>query len=69
MLVYFIPEISKHTVTHNMGQLVLDSMEDFQKVNAVYGTYFSDNPPARSTIEVSGLPLGALVEIEAIARR
>jgi 2-iminobutanoate/2-iminopropanoate deaminase len=39
----------------------------FADMNAVYATFFSDNPPARSTIEVSGLPRGAKVEIEAIA--
>ena len=49
--------------------IFLASMEDFQKVNAVYGEYFSDDPPARATIEVGGLPLGALVEIEAVAAK
>lgn len=39
----------------------------FADMNAVYATFFSDSPPARSTIEVSGLPRGAKVEIEAIA--
>jgi 2-iminobutanoate/2-iminopropanoate deaminase len=36
-------------------------------LGAVYATFFSVAPPARSTIEVSGLPLGPKVEIEAIA--
>ncbi len=37
-------------------------------MNAIYGTYFKpDMPPARSTIQAAGLPLGALVEIECIA--
>jgi 2-iminobutanoate/2-iminopropanoate deaminase len=39
----------------------------FADMNAVYATFFSDAPPARSTIGVSGLPRGAKVEIEAIA--
>jgi 2-iminobutanoate/2-iminopropanoate deaminase len=39
----------------------------FADMNAVYATFFSDAPPARSTIEVSGLPRGARVEIEVIA--
>jgi 2-iminobutanoate/2-iminopropanoate deaminase len=39
----------------------------FADMNSVYATFFSDAPPARSTIEVSGLPRGAKVEIEAIA--
>jgi 2-iminobutanoate/2-iminopropanoate deaminase len=49
--------------------IFLASMSDFQKVNAVYGEYFRDQPPARATVEVGGLPLGALVEIEAVAGR
>ncbi len=47
--------------------IFLDSMDDFAKVNEVYGEFFSTNPPARSTVEVARLPLGALVEIEAVA--
>jgi 2-iminobutanoate/2-iminopropanoate deaminase len=49
--------------------IFLASMDDFPKVNAVYGGYFAEDPPARATIQVAKLPLGALVEIEAIARR
>jgi 2-iminobutanoate/2-iminopropanoate deaminase len=40
---------------------------DFQKMNEVYATYFTNQPPARSTVGVSTLPKNALVEIEAIA--
>src|SRR3954453_18182160 len=40
---------------------------DFQKMNETYATYFSENPPARSTVGVSTLPKNAKVEIEAIA--
>jgi 2-iminobutanoate/2-iminopropanoate deaminase len=40
---------------------------DFAAVNGVYGSFFTDAPPARSTVQVAGLPAGALVEIEAIA--
>ena len=40
---------------------------DFAAVNEVYGSFFSADPPARSTVQVAGLPAGALVEIEAIA--
>jgi 2-iminobutanoate/2-iminopropanoate deaminase len=43
-------------------------MDDFSAVNAVYRNYFPDNFPARSCVEVSRLPLGALVEIDAMAR-
>jgi 2-iminobutanoate/2-iminopropanoate deaminase len=47
----------------------LASMDDFREMNQVYGEYFHSEPPARATVEVSALPLGARVEIEAIARR
>jgi len=45
----------------------LQDMNDFAKMNAVYGEFFSQNPPARSTVAVAALPKGALVEIEAVA--
>jgi 2-iminobutanoate/2-iminopropanoate deaminase len=45
----------------------LTSMDDFPKMNEVYGEFFSTAPPARSTVEVRRLPRGAAVEIEAIA--
>ena len=45
----------------------LADMADFSAMNAVYGTYFGDIPPARSTVQVAGLPRNALVEIECIA--
>jgi 2-iminobutanoate/2-iminopropanoate deaminase len=45
----------------------LKDMNDFAKMNAIYGEAFGENPPARSTVAVAGLPKGALVEIEAIA--
>lgn len=45
----------------------LASMQDFPRMNAVYGEFFDTNPPARSTIEVAALPKSGLVEIEAIA--
>lgn len=47
----------------------ITNMDDFQKVNEIYGKYFGENPPARSCVEVSRLPRNALVEIELIARR
>lgn len=45
----------------------LRDMNDFAKMNAVYAEYFTDNPPARSTVQVARLPKDAAVEIEAIA--
>jgi 2-iminobutanoate/2-iminopropanoate deaminase len=47
----------------------LVDMDDFAAMNEVYAGVFPDPPPARSTIAVAGLPRGARVEIEAIARR
>jgi 2-iminobutanoate/2-iminopropanoate deaminase len=72
-----------HQVMHNLQEVLrqagsdldkvvkttvfLQNMGDFGAMNTVYGSYFGDEPPARSTVEVARLPLGALVEIEAIA--
>ena len=45
----------------------LKNMDDFAAVNSIYGTFFWRSQPARSAVEVARLPLGALVEIEAVA--
>ena len=45
----------------------LADIKDFAEFNAVYGEFFPQDPPARSTVQAGGLPVGALVEIEAIA--
>lgn len=45
----------------------LKNLDDFSSMNEIYGIYFPENPPARSTVEVSRLPKGVNVEIEAIA--
>ena len=45
----------------------LQSMSDFAAMNGVYQEFFPENPPARSTVAVAGLPKGALVEIECVA--
>lgn len=45
----------------------LTDLADFAAMNDVYKTYFPEQPPARSTIQVVALPKGACVEIEAIA--
>lgn len=47
--------------------VLLASMDDFAKVNAIYAKRFPENPPARAAFAVAKLPLGGLVEIEAIA--
>ena len=48
--------------------IFLVDMADFATVNAIYGRFVADPPPARSTVGVAALPKGARVEIEAIAR-
>lgn len=45
----------------------LKDMNDFIRMNTVYGEFFSKNPPARTTVAVKDLPKGALIEIDAIA--
>ena len=45
----------------------LAEMNDFEAFNRVYAKYFPENPPARSCVEVSTLPMGIKLEIEAIA--
>jgi 2-iminobutanoate/2-iminopropanoate deaminase len=45
----------------------LKDMADFPKMNAIYGEFFPENPPARSTVQVAALPKGGAVEIEVIA--
>jgi 2-iminobutanoate/2-iminopropanoate deaminase len=45
----------------------LVDLGDFAGMNEVYAKHVGDRPPARSTIEIAGLPSGALIEIEAVA--
>ena len=47
--------------------IFLTNLADFQAVNEIYGSYFKQDPPARSTVQISALPRGANVEIEVIA--
>ena len=47
--------------------IYLTDLSDFAVVNEIYGSYFNESPPARATVEVSGLPKGVKVEIDAIA--
>ena len=46
---------------------LLSDMANFATMNAVYGSYFTENPPARAAFAVKGLPMNVLVEIEMIA--
>ncbi len=45
----------------------LKDMGDFAAMNAVYAEFFAERPPARSAVQVAALPLGADIEIEAVA--
>lgn len=47
----------------------IDNMDDFGKVNEIYGEVFGEHKPARSCVEVARLPKNALVEIEVIAAK
>ncbi len=49
--------------------IFLGDMGDYAAVNEVYGSYFADDPPARSAVQAAGLPGGFLVEIEVVAAR
>ena len=56
----------EHVVKVNV---YLTDMDDFEAMNAVYATRFDEPYPARTTVGVAALPLGAAVEIELTARR
>ena len=49
--------------------IFLKDLNDFAAVNEVYGPYFTENPPARSCVQVAKLPKDAVIEIEAIATK
>jgi 2-iminobutanoate/2-iminopropanoate deaminase len=50
-------------------RVYLVNMSDWTAVNGIYSAYFTDNYPARAAVQVSGLPKGAAVEIEMVARK
>lgn len=74
-----------HQVMKNMGAILkeagmgfenvlkctifIKNMGDFGRINAVYGQYFSENPPARETVEVSRLPKDVNIEISCTAAK
>jgi len=63
-----VMQAAKMDFTHIVKcTIFLKNMDDFAKVNAVYGEYFEINPPARETVEVAKLPLDVNVEISFIA--
>lgn len=64
-------EVIANEAGTDLGKVVkttifLTDLGDFQSVNAAYGEYFTEAPPARSTVQVAALPLGSNIEIEFI---
>ncbi|MCA1945256.1 MAG: RidA family protein [Desulfovibrio sp.] len=51
------------------SRVFLADMKDFQAMNALYAGFFGEHKPVRTTIQVAGLPMGALVEIECLAMK
>ena len=56
----------------SLGKIVkttvfLTDLNDFEEMNRAYGTWFTDDPPARATVQVTRLPKGVAVEIDAVA--
>ncbi len=49
--------------------IFMTDLKDFASMNEIYGRFFPENPPARSTVQVSALPKGVNVEIEVTAVR
>jgi 2-iminobutanoate/2-iminopropanoate deaminase len=47
--------------------IFLTNLDDFQKINQIYGEYLGEAKPARATVQVSRLPRESLIEIEAVA--
>jgi 2-iminobutanoate/2-iminopropanoate deaminase len=63
-------EASGLTMDHVVKTTVfMTDLKEFPKMNEVYARFFTRNPPARATVQVSALPRGARIEIEAVARR
>jgi 2-iminobutanoate/2-iminopropanoate deaminase len=52
-----------------MSTVYMTNLADFETMNRVYAEYFSENPPARATVEVSRLPRGVMIEIAVIASK
>ncbi|MDI6695034.1 MAG: RidA family protein [Anaerolineales bacterium] len=64
----YVLEAAGSSLDHVLKTTVfLRDMADFARMNAVYGEFFPQNPPARSTVQVAALPKGGAVEIEVVA--
>ncbi len=64
---YILSEASMSYENIVKASIFLKNMDDFTSVNEVYGSYFSENPPARETVQVAKLPRDVNVEISVIA--
>ncbi|MEQ9466305.1 MAG: RidA family protein [Ekhidna sp.] len=64
---YILEEAGLNFSNVHKCSIFVSSMDNFARINAIYGKYFLENPPARETVEVSGLPKGVNVEISCIA--
>lgn len=64
----YVLEAAGSSLAHVVKTTVfLRDINDFAAMNGVYGEFFTENPPARSSFQVAALPRGAAVEIEAVA--
>jgi len=65
-LMILLKEASRQAGDVVKTSVYLLDMNDFAAMNAVYARYFSENPPARTTIQAAGLPAGISIEIDAV---
>lgn len=66
-IVAFLDDYGTGTEAVVKATVFLADMDDFARFNPIYAEYFSADPPARSTVQVAALPLGARIEVEVIA--
>jgi len=64
---YILKEVDLNYSDVLKCSIFVSDMGNFGRINEIYGKYFTENPPARETVEVSGLPKGVNVEISCIA--
>ena len=72
VLNYISAKLDSQGMTLNnvvMSTVYMTDLTDFESMNRVYAEYFSEDPPARATVEVSRLPRGVMIEIAVIASK
>lgn len=72
VLNYISAKLDSREMTLNnvvMSTVYMTDLTDFESMNRVYAEYFSEDPPARATVEVSRLPRGVMIEIAVIASK